>query len=86
MAFGLYDLLPNGPLIERVNEHLQDVGVPAWSEDEQAFARGCQREFGVPEAGLIPQVMPLLSDRTAGGSTDVGDVSWNAPTVAFLYP
>jgi aminobenzoyl-glutamate utilization protein B len=30
--------------------------------------------------------MPMLSEQTAGGSTDVGDVSWNTPTVAFLYP
>jgi aminobenzoyl-glutamate utilization protein B len=28
----------------------------------------------------------MLPDRTVGGSTDVGDVSWNTPTVAFLYP
>lgn len=35
---------------------------------------------------MILQVLPLLTDRTAGGSTDVGDVSWNTPTVAFLYP
>jgi aminobenzoyl-glutamate utilization protein B len=28
----------------------------------------------------------MLPEQTAGGSTDVGDVSWNAPTVAFLYP
>lgn len=86
VAFGLYDLLPNGPLIERLYDHLQTVGVPAWTEDEQAFARECQRNFGVPELGLIPQPLPLIPDRTEGGSTDVGDVSWNAPTVAFLYP
>ncbi len=28
----------------------------------------------------------MIPDRAVGGSTDVGDVSWNAPTVAFLYP
>jgi aminobenzoyl-glutamate utilization protein B len=86
VAFGLYDLLPNGPLIECLYDHLQTVSVPAWTEDEQAFARECQRNFGVPELGLIPQPLPLIPDRTEGGSTDVGDVSWNAPTVAFLYP
>jgi aminobenzoyl-glutamate utilization protein B len=86
VAFGLYDLLPNGPLIECLYDHLQAVGVPAWTEEEQAFARECQRNFGVPELGLIPQPLPLIPDRTEGGSTDVGDVSWNAPTVVFLYP
>jgi aminobenzoyl-glutamate utilization protein B len=86
LAFGLYDLMPNGPLIERLAEHMHAGGVPQWSDDEQAFAKECQRAFGVPEAGLAPQAMPVLPDHTAGGSTDVGDVSWNTPTVAFLYP
>ncbi len=49
LAFGLYDLLPNTPLVERLDAHLQAVGVPAWTEDEQTFARECQRNFGVPE-------------------------------------
>ena len=30
--------------------------------------------------------MPIIPDRAVGGSTDVGDVSWNTPTVVFLYP
>jgi aminobenzoyl-glutamate utilization protein B len=86
IAFGLYDLLPNAPLIENLYGHLQAVGVPAWTEDEQAFARECQRNFGVPEVGLIPQPLPLIPDRTEGGASDVGDVSWNTPTVVFVYP
>jgi aminobenzoyl-glutamate utilization protein B len=86
IAFGLYDLLPNTPLVERLYAHLHAVGVPAWTDEEQTFARECQRNFGVPELGLVPQPLPIIPDRTEGGSTDVGDVSWNAPTVAFLYP
>jgi aminobenzoyl-glutamate utilization protein B len=86
IAFGLSDLLPNTPLVERLDAHLHAVGAPAWTEDEQAFARECQRNFGVPERGLTPQPLPTLPDQSAGGSTDVGDVSWTTPTVAFLYP
>jgi aminobenzoyl-glutamate utilization protein B len=86
VAFGLHDLLPNTPLAERLFGHLQAVGVPAWTEEEQTFARGCQRNFGVPELGMVPQPIPMVPEQTAGGSTDVGDVSWNTPTVAFLYP
>lgn len=86
VAFGLYDLLPNTPLVERLYGHLQAVGVPAWTEEEQTFARECQRNFAVPELGLVPQVLPLIPDRAEGGSSDVGDVSWNTPTVGFLYP
>ncbi|MGB3328298.1 MAG: amidohydrolase, partial [Thermomicrobiales bacterium] len=86
VAFGLHDLLPNSALIERFYPHLQEVGVPAWTEEEQAFARACQQAFGVPEAGMVPQPLPLLPDRSNGGGSDLGDVSWNAPTLAFLYP
>ena len=86
LAFGMYDLLPNTPLVERLYGHLQAVGVPAWTEEEQTFARDCQRNFGVPEVGLAPRPLPIIPDRSTGGSTDVGDVSWNTPTVAFLYP
>ncbi len=86
VAFGLYDLLPNTPLVERLYGHLQAVGVPGWTDEEQAFARECQRAFGVPEHGLAPQPLPLIPDRAIGGSSDVGDVSWNTPVGIFLYP
>lgn len=86
VAFGLHDLLPNTPLIERTHHHLSTVGIPAWSDEEQAFARECQENLGVPSLGMVPQVMPIIPDRTEGGSSDVGDVSWNTPTIFFLYP
>jgi aminobenzoyl-glutamate utilization protein B len=86
VAFGLSDLVPNTPLVERLHTHLQAVGVPAWTEEEETFARECQRNFGVPELGLAPQPLPLIPERSTGGSTDVGDVSWNTPTAVFLYP
>ena len=66
IAFGLYDLMPNTPLVERLFAHLQAVGVPAWTEDEHAFAQECQRNFGVPELGMIPQPLPLIPDRAEG--------------------
>ncbi len=33
VAFGLYDLLPNTPLVDRLFAHLHAVGVPAWSDE-----------------------------------------------------
>jgi hypothetical protein len=32
--------------------HLDEVGPPAWDDAEQDFARACQRELGLTEAGL----------------------------------
>jgi aminobenzoyl-glutamate utilization protein B len=87
VQFGLWDLLPNGPLIERTHTHMENIGMPRWSEEEQRFARECQKNMKVKELGLATKVMPLsLKEITVGGGTDVGDVSWNAPTVAFVMP
>lgn len=84
--FGMHDLLPNGPLAERMQEHLEAVGVPEWKEAEQEFARECQRNMGLPELGLAQGVAPLRPEVAIGGSSDVADVSWNAPTMGIVMP
>ncbi len=83
---GLYDLLPNGPLAERMQRHLEQVGVPDWSAEEQAFASACQQAMGLPERGMMTQVLPLQKEPTVGGSSDVADVSWNVPTMGLTMP
>lgn len=83
---GMHDLLPNAPLAERMQAHLEQAGVPDWSAEEQAFARACQHELGLPEQGLAPMVLPLQPEPTVGGSSDVADVSWIAPTMGIAMP
>jgi aminobenzoyl-glutamate utilization protein B len=83
---GMHDLLPNTPLAERMQQHLEQVGVPAWDEEEQAFARECQRNLDVPEAGLAQGVLPLLPEPAIGGSSDVAEASWITPTMGFAMP
>ena len=84
--FGVYDLLPNTPLAERMQEHLGAVGVPEWTDEEEAFARECQANMGLAEAGLASGVVPLQPETAIGGSSDVADVSWNAPTMGVVMP
>ena len=82
--FGMHDLLPNAPLVNHIHAHMS--ALPAeWSEEEQDFARACQREMGLPEAGMIPALLPVLPETTTGGGTDVGDVSYNTPTGMFVW-
>ncbi len=84
---GLYDLLPNSPLAERMQANLEKVGVPTFSEEEQAFAREIQQNYGVEPEGMALETMPLGDENTSMGfSTDVGDVSWNAPTMGCGMP
>ena len=82
----MHDLLPNAPLAERMQAHLERVGVPAWSEEEQAFARECQREMGLAENGLATRVLPLMPEPTLGGSSDVAEASWITPTMGIAMP
>lgn len=84
--FGLYDVLPNRPLAEHFQGVMEQVGTPEWTDEEQDFARACQRECGIPEAGLATSVLPLVNETTMGGSSDVGDVSWLTPTMGIAMP
>ena len=84
--FGMHDLLPNRPLAERMQAHLEHVGVPDWTPDEQAFARACQEQMGHATTGLCTGVSPMQDEPAIGGSSDVGDVSWNTPTMGIVMP
>lgn len=83
---GKHDLLPNTPLAEHMQTVMERVGTPAWSDEEQAFARECQKQMGLPEAGLLTKVLPLPKEPTVGGSSDVADVSWITPTMGVVMP
>ncbi len=78
-------------LSEAMEENIKAVGMPTWSADDVALAKGVQRELKVPEEGLETAVGRLRgpipeSDRRGGGSDDIGDVSWTVPTVSLQYP
>jgi len=84
---GMYDLLPNSPLAERMQANLEKVGVPTFTSEEQSFAREIQQNYGVEPEGMALETMPLGDDNISMGfSTDVGDVSWNAPTMGCGMP
>lgn len=82
---GMLDLLPNGPMIALAQAHML-ARPPVWTEEEQAFARGCQAAMGLPEAGLATGVLPVMGPLRMGGGTDVGDVSWITPVGIFGWP
>lgn len=84
---GIYELLPNTPLAERMQANIEKVGTPTFTNAEQDFAREIQRNYGVEQAGMAVETMPLGDENTSMGfSTDVGDVSWNTPTMGCGMP
>lgn len=85
LYYGMYDLLPNDTLIAHMHRHLSATPLE-WTAEEQAFARACQKEMNLPEAGLATRVLPQLGEISAGGSTDVGDVSYITPVGIFGWP
>lgn len=79
------------PIAEAMYRNIVAVGTPAWDEKDQTLARGIQRELGVPDSGLSTKPGRLggpvdESRRMGGGSDDIGDVSWNVPTITLVYP
>jgi len=82
----VHDLMPNGPLAERMQAVLEQVGAPIFDEEEQTFARQVQTEMNLAVTGLEMAVRPLVQDRAEGYSTDVGDVSKIAPTMGLNMP
>ena len=79
------------PVAEAMYANITKVGMPAWDEKDQTMAKGIQRTLGQPERGLstgngrIDGPVPEAA-RMGGGSDDIGDVSWNVPTVTLRFP
>jgi aminobenzoyl-glutamate utilization protein B len=81
----------NRAVAEAAQLNIQKVGLPTWSEADQTLAKAVQKEIGVRETGLAMRVMPLQgpvseAENTGGGSDDIGDISWNVPTITLRYP
>ncbi|MBI2682994.1 MAG: amidohydrolase [Acidobacteriales bacterium] len=80
---GDYELLVNVPGERLLHQNLSWLGALTFTDDEQAFAKAIQKATGVPEVGLKTQIEPWHDPKPEpeGGSTDVGDISWNVPTL-----
>jgi aminobenzoyl-glutamate utilization protein B len=79
----------NRPLAEAAYKNIKVVGLPQWTEDEQKFAKALQKNIGAKEEGLATQLDALAEppkEPRSGGSDDIGDVSWNVPTITVRYP
>ncbi len=79
----------NKPVAEAMHEHIEAVGLPEWSEADQTLARAIQEEMGNEVEGLNTEVRELAGPpevERSGGSDDIGDISWNVPTVTLRFP
>ena len=80
----------NKPIAEDMYRNMLAVGMPEWSDADQEFAKAFQEFMHAEEiTGLKTEVDPLeipKEEPESGGSDDIGDVSWNVPTVTLRFP
>src|SRR3989449_8429196 len=83
----------NKTIAETMHANIEKVGLPEWTEAEQTLAKALQHELKVPEVGLATKLQPMRGrevipdeEKRGGGSDDIGDISWNVPTVTLRYP
>jgi aminobenzoyl-glutamate utilization protein B len=77
------------PLAEAMFANIQTVGMPEWTEDDQAFAKAVQKMMGRDTTGLRTEPQDTLRESSqgmGGGSDDIAEVSWNVPTIRLRYP
>jgi aminobenzoyl-glutamate utilization protein B len=81
---GSLSLLPNPVIVERMQINLEALGGLSYSAEEQAFAETIHASLDAPEFDLGAEAITMEPKTGISmGSTDVGDVSWNAPTGEF---
>jgi aminobenzoyl-glutamate utilization protein B len=79
----------NKTVAEVTYKNIEAVGLPTWTEADQVLAKATQEEVGSPQTGLATKIDKLrepLIEPQGGGSDDIGDISWNVPTVTLRYP
>ncbi len=80
---GIYEVLVNRAGGEIMQKNLELLGPITYTDDEMAFGRKIQEATGKPQVGMDSSIKPLeeTKEHPGGGSTDVGDVSWNVANI-----
>lgn len=79
----------NKPVAEAAYANIARVGMPRWTDEEQTFAKAVQGLVDGAQTGLNTALKPLEAPPAmpvSGGSDDIGDISWVAPTITLRYP
>jgi aminobenzoyl-glutamate utilization protein B len=80
---GIYEVLVNRAGGAVMQKNLELLGPITYTDEETEFGRRIQQETGKPQLGMDSDISPLeaTKENPGGGSTDVGDVSWNVPNI-----
>lgn len=83
---GTYEILDNEVLTQVMQDNLVKVGGLNYTPEEKVFAERIAKNLGLNELKYedATDIKPIDAEKGgAGGSSDVGDVSWTVPTVGL---
>ena len=84
MIGGTHDLLYVPSLQKRVHKNFQTIGGYDYNNEEMDFAKEISNTLGKPlNMEYVNGIEPYDINAKAGGSTDVGDVSYTVPTAGL---
>ena len=80
---GIYEVLVNRTGGEIMQKNLELLGPIEYTDEEIAFGKKIQEVTQKPQLGMDANINPLrvTLENSGGGSTDVGDVSWNVANI-----
>ncbi len=80
---GIYETLVNRAGGAAMQKNLELLGPITYTDQEIEFGKKIQEATGKPLVGMDSEIKPLEEtlESPGGGSTDVGDVSWNVPNI-----
>lgn len=83
LVSGIYEVLVNRTGGAAMQKNLELLGSLSYTAEEEAFGKAIQKATGKPEVGMDASISPMREtlETPGGGSTDVGDVSWNVPNI-----
>jgi len=80
---GIYEVLVNREGGKIMQANLELLGPIEYTDEEIAFGKKIQEVTGKEQVGMDSKIKPLedTKEHPGGGSTDVGDVSWNVANI-----
>lgn len=80
---GIYEVLVNREGGKIMQNNLELLGPIDYTESEVSFGKKIQEVTGKEQVGMDSSIKPLeeTKEHPGGGSTDVGDVSWNVANI-----
>jgi aminobenzoyl-glutamate utilization protein B len=83
------NIVANDALAKVAQKNLEEVGGFRYTAEEEHFAGALQKSLppgGARDPGSTAAIEPLraFDPNEPAASTDVGDVSWNVPTIGFI--